>query len=76
MKLHFDSNQDCQLQAIQSIADVIEGQSLNTCEFEFSPGWTQTSLQPTEYSAGNAFRLIAGEVCNQVSERVERLAVT
>ncbi|MDP2208224.1 MAG: hypothetical protein Q8K98_05535 [Bacteroidota bacterium] len=36
MKLQFDSNQDYQLQAIQSIVDLFEGQPLNKGEFEFS----------------------------------------
>jgi len=61
MKLHFDSNQEYQLQAIQSVVDVFEGQPLNTGEFEFSLGGAQTSLQFSEYGVGNAIRLRFGK---------------
>ena len=61
MKLHFDSNQEYQLQAIQSVVDVFEGQPLSTGEFEFSLGGTQTSLQFSEYGVGNAIRLRFGK---------------
>lgn len=36
MKLHFDANQDYQLQAIQAVLNVFEGQPLNKGDFEFS----------------------------------------
>jgi len=36
MKLHFDPNQDYQLDAIDSIVSVFEGQSLKQSEFEIS----------------------------------------
>ena len=36
MKLHFDSNQQYQLDAIKSITDIFEGQPLNGGDFEFS----------------------------------------
>ncbi|MBI4801198.1 MAG: DEAD/DEAH box helicase family protein [Elusimicrobia bacterium] len=38
MKLHFDANQDYQLQAIQAVLGLFEGQPLNKGEFEFSLG--------------------------------------
>ncbi len=43
MKLHFDPNQDYQLQAIKSIVDIFEGQPLSQSDFEFSI--TDGSLQ-------------------------------
>ena len=36
MKLHFDSKQEFQLDAVKSITDIFEGQSLNSGDFEFS----------------------------------------
>ena len=62
MKLHFDSNQDYQLDAIRAIVDVFDGQPLNTGDFEFSLGGTQTSLQFSEYGVGNAIRLTEQEI--------------
>lgn len=38
MKLHFDTNQEYQLQAIQSVVGLFEGQPLNKGDFEFSLG--------------------------------------
>ncbi|MBL7975580.1 MAG: DEAD/DEAH box helicase family protein [Candidatus Kapabacteria bacterium] len=36
MKLHFDSNQEYQIEAIRSITDIFEGQHLHGGDFEFS----------------------------------------
>ena len=36
MKLHFDSKQEFQIDAIKSITDIFEGQPLNSGDFEFS----------------------------------------
>lgn len=36
MRLHFDANQDFQIQAIQSVVDLFEEQPLNKGEYEFS----------------------------------------
>ncbi|HXI01237.1 MAG TPA: DEAD/DEAH box helicase family protein [Sphingobacteriaceae bacterium] len=36
MKLHFDSNQEYQLDAIKSVTDIFEGQPLSGNDFEFS----------------------------------------
>lgn len=36
MKLHFDSNQPYQLQAIKSVTDIFECQPLSNGDFEFS----------------------------------------
>lgn len=36
MKLHFDSNQEYQQQAIKAITDIFEGQLLNSSDFEFA----------------------------------------
>src|SRR5690606_20012278 len=36
MKLQFDKNQEYQLQAVQSIVNLFDGQPLNNSDFEFS----------------------------------------
>lgn len=72
MKLHFDSNQDYQLQAIRSIVDLFDGQPLHASEFEFSLGLAQTSVQFTEYGVGNAIRLTPYEVIENLRRVQQR----
>ena len=36
MKLHFDSNQEYQIDAIKAITDIFEGQPLSNGDFEFA----------------------------------------
>ena len=64
MKLHFDSNQPYQLDAIKSITDIFEGQPLNGGDFEFS------SLQPgalhTENGFGNNLSLSEDQIWTNV----------
>ena len=58
MKLQFDKNQSYQLEAIQSIVDLFEGQDLNKSDFEFSYSDTgKGSLQFTEAGVGNILAL-------------------
>ena len=66
MKLQFDSHQDFQLQAIQSVVDVFEGQPLNTGDYEFSLQQGDISLAFTENGVGNAIRLTQREVVKNV----------
>ncbi|GAB3910631.1 restriction endonuclease [Mucilaginibacter boryungensis] len=54
MKLQFDKNQGYQLDAIQSVVDLFEGQSLNKSDFEFSlSDSVKGSIQFTEAGVGN-----------------------
>lgn len=62
MKLRFESNQEYQLEAIQSVVDLFEGQPLNTGDYEFSLAQNNTSLNFTENGVGNAIRLIPTEI--------------
>jgi type III restriction enzyme len=56
MKLHFDSKQEFQLDAIKAITDIFEGQPLSGSDFEFSiaqPGALLTengifAIRPTD----------------------------
>ncbi|MBM4171355.1 MAG: DEAD/DEAH box helicase [Ignavibacteria bacterium] len=51
MKLHFDSKQEFQLEAIKAITDIFEGQSLNNGDFEFA--LTQSGVFFNENGFGN-----------------------
>jgi len=51
VKLHFDSNQEFQLEAIKAVTDIFEGQSLNSGDFEFSHKQSGSLL--TENGIGN-----------------------
>lgn len=51
MKLHFDSNQEYQIEAIKAITDIFEGQPLSNGEFEFTIGSNGTLL--SENGFGN-----------------------
>jgi len=53
LKLHFDSNQDYQLKAIQSVVDLFEGQPLNKGDFEFSLSDNSSGLKLNENGFGN-----------------------
>jgi type III restriction enzyme len=68
MKLQFDSNQEFQLQAIQSVVDVFEGQPLNTSDYEFAINAPESSLAFTEYGVGNAIRLTQQEILENVKK--------
>ena len=69
MKLHFDSNQDYQLKAIQSVVDLFEGQPLNKGDFEFSLSDNSSSLQLNENGFGN--NLVISEV--QISDNLKNV---
>jgi type III restriction enzyme len=63
MKLQFDKNQSYQLEAIQSIVDLFEGQDLNKSDFEYSFSDTgKGSLQFTEAGVGNNLALSEDEL--------------
>ncbi len=66
MKLQFDSHQDFQIQAIQSVVDIFEGQPLSTGDYEFSLQQGDSSLAFTENGVGNAIRLTEQEILKNV----------
>lgn len=75
MKLHFDSHQDFQLQAIQSVVDIFEGQPLNTGDYEFSLQQADSSLAFSENGVGNAIRLTDQEILRNVQAVQKRNAI-
>lgn len=69
MKLHFDSNQDYQIKAIQSVIDLFEGQPMNKDDFEFSISDNSSSLLLNENGFGN--NLVISE--RQILENLKSL---
>ena len=52
MKLHFDSKQEFQLEAVKAITDIFEGQSLSSGDFEFYfklPYWFEIKTPIGQY---------------------------
>src|ERR1700733_7669208 len=67
MKLQFDKNQLYQIEAIHSIVDLFEGQSLSKSDFEFSiTDATIGSLQYSEAGVGNKLTLSKTELLNNL----------
>jgi type III restriction enzyme len=64
MKLHFDSNQEYQLDAIKSITDIFEGQPLNGGDFEFSIN--QAGALHSENGFGNRLSLSQEQIWENV----------
>lgn len=64
MKLHFDSNQDYQIDAIKAIVDVFEGQPLSSSDFEFS--LTETGTLHSENGFGNKLTLTEDQIWQNV----------
>jgi type III restriction enzyme len=64
MKLHFDSNQQYQIEAIKAITDIFEGQPLNGGDFEFSASSAGELL--SENGLGNRLTLSVDQVLANV----------
>ncbi len=74
MKLHFDSNQEYQWEAIKSITDVFEGQPLNTGDFEFSI--TETGTLLSENGFGNKLSLTEHQIWKNIESIQHRNQIT
>ena len=68
MKLHFDSKQEFQTEAVRAITDIFEGQPLSTGDFEFST--SQAGALLTENGFGN--RLYFSQL-DQLRENIQRI---
>ena len=64
MRLHFDSNQQYQLDAIKSITDIFEGQPLSAGDFEFAIHTSGTLL--SENGFGNNLNLTESQVWENI----------
>ncbi|MFE2861651.1 restriction endonuclease [Sphingobacterium multivorum] len=69
MKLQFDKNQEYQLQAIQSVIDLFDGQPLSNSDFEFSMADTNSgSITFTEAGVGNNLALTEEELLTNLNK--------
>ncbi len=64
MKLHFDSNQPYQLDAIRSVTDIFEGQDLKSNDFEFSLHTAGSMF--SEEGFGNNLTISEEQILNNV----------
>lgn len=70
MKLHFDSNQEYQWDAIKSITDIFEGQPLNSGDFEFTI--TNAGSLLSENGFGNNITLSVEQILENVKSIQQR----
>ena len=66
MKLHFDSNQEYQIEAIRAVTDLFEEQPLSGGDFEFS--LNETGVLLTENGVGNKLT-VTDEQIQKVCDR-------
>ncbi|HEY5535338.1 MAG TPA: DEAD/DEAH box helicase family protein, partial [Ignavibacteria bacterium] len=71
MKLHFDSKQEFQLEAVKSITDIFEGQPLSNGDFEFSI--SQQGELLTENGFGNKLEFSKLEQLTENIQQVQRI---
>src|SRR3990172_8235872 len=70
MKLHFDSNQEYQIEAIRAVTDLFEGQSLSGGDFEFS--LTEAGVLLSEKGVGNRLTLTEEQIWENVKRVQQR----
>lgn len=70
MKLHFDSNQEYQIDAISSITDIFEGQPLSSGDFEFP--MTARGALLSENGFGNKLAITEGQVWENIQAIQQR----
>ncbi len=74
MKLHFDSNQEYQIEAIRAVTDIFEGQPLSGGDFEFS--LTETGTLLSENGTGNRLSLSEEQILDNVKRIQQRNEIT
>ena len=70
MKLHFDSNQEYQIEAVRAVTDLFEGQPLSGGDFEFS--LTATGALLSEDGVGNKLSLTEEQIWENVKQIQQR----
>ncbi|MBI5193049.1 MAG: DEAD/DEAH box helicase family protein [Nitrospirae bacterium] len=74
MKLHFDSNQEYQIEAVRAVTDLFEGQPLSGGGFEFS--LTKAGVLLSENGMGNRLTLTEGQVWENLKQIQKRNDIT
>ncbi|MBI5634197.1 MAG: DEAD/DEAH box helicase family protein [Nitrospirae bacterium] len=74
MKLHFDSNQEYQIEAIRAVTDIFEGQPLSGGDFEFS--LTENGTLLSENGTGNRLSLSEEQLWDNVKRIQQRHEIT
>ena len=70
MKLHFDSNQKYQIEAIKAVTDLFEGQPLSGGDFEFS--LNESGVLLSENGLGNRLALTEEQIWENVKQIQQR----
>ena len=70
MKLHFDSNQEYQIEAIKAVTDLFEGQPLSGGDFAFS--LTEPGSLLSENGLGNRLTLTEEQIWENVKQIQQR----
>ncbi|PIP70589.1 MAG: DEAD/DEAH box helicase, partial [Nitrospirae bacterium CG22_combo_CG10-13_8_21_14_all_44_11] len=70
MKLHFDSNQEYQIEAIRAVTDIFEGQLLSGGDFEFF--LTEAGALLSENGVGNRLTLTEDQIWENVKSIQQR----
>ncbi|MDO8447088.1 MAG: DEAD/DEAH box helicase family protein [Deltaproteobacteria bacterium] len=74
MKLHFDSNQEYQIEAIKAVTDLFEGQPLSGGGFEFS--LTSAGALLSENGVGNGLELTEEQIWENIKSIQQRHEIT
>lgn len=74
MKLHFDSNQEYQLEAIKAVIDIFEGQPLSSGDYSFS--LTESGAWLTENGSGNLLVLDTVQLAENIKQVQQRNNIT
>lgn len=75
MKIQFDSSQQFQLDAIQSIVDIFEGQPISSNAFDISFDKNDSSLSFSEKGVGNNLVLTNEQLLKNINEVQQRNGV-
>jgi len=68
MKLHFDANQEFQLEAVNSVVDLFQGNPMNKGDFEYSLSGDAEGSTINEYGVGNRLFINEEKIKENLSE--------
>ena len=68
MKLHFDANQEFQLEAVKSVVDLFQGNPMNKGDFEYSLSQDAEGSTVNEYGVGNRLFIDKAKIKENLGE--------